>query len=223
MALASQLPGFEGRLKERDVFPAEIRDFVTGLVTGGVMPQSILMITAIAGAENCAAVLSKQFGLTVETAASRREGQAALRWREFAIVVVDQSLVEHVADGMDSMLKNAGLAIPLEINFAISGCGRVVREVRAALHRREREQDVALSAAATSIQSDLRDTVAGLLLQTQLALAEPGISPQLSERLRLVLELAAGLRQRLDRAAQPIQPPVMRAHQKPRIASVLSA
>ena len=38
------------------------------------MPQSILMITAIAGAENCAAVLSKQFGLTVETACGRKEG-----------------------------------------------------------------------------------------------------------------------------------------------------
>ena len=111
------------------------------------MPQNILMITAIAGAENCAAVLSKQFGLAVETARSRKEGLAALRRREFALIVVDQSLVEHPEDGMDSLLKHAGLAIPLEINFAISGCGRVVREVRAALLRREREKNLALSAA----------------------------------------------------------------------------
>ena len=38
------------------------------------MPQSILMITAIDGAENCATVLSKQFGLAVEAVRSRREG-----------------------------------------------------------------------------------------------------------------------------------------------------
>ena len=126
------------------------------------MPQSILMITAIAGAENCATVLSKQFGLAVETVRSRREGLAALRRREFALIVVDQSLVEQPEDGMDSLLKHAGLAIPLEINFAISGCGRVVREVRAALLRREREKDLALSAASSSIRSDLRDAVAGL-------------------------------------------------------------
>src|SRR5271165_6244273 len=162
------------------------------------MPQNILMITAIAGAENCAAVVSKQFGLTVETAASRKEGLAALRRREFALVVLDESLVDSRDDGADSLLKYAGLAIPLEINFAISGCGRLVREVRAALIRRERELDLALRAAATSIQSDLRDTVAGLLLQSQLALAEPGISPQLSEKLRLVVELVGNLRQRLD-------------------------
>lgn len=175
------------------------------------MPQSILMITAIAGAENCAAALSKQFGLTVETARSRKEGLAALRRREFAVLVVDQSLVENSDDGMDSLLKHAGVAIPLEINFAISGCGRVVREVRAALLRRDREKDLAMSAATSSIRNELRDALAGLLLQSQLALAEPGIPPQLSERLELLLGLAAGLRQRLDDpppqlTAAPIRP-----------------
>jgi hypothetical protein len=186
------------------------------------MPQSILMITAIAGAENCVALLSKQFGLIVETASSRREALAALRRREFILVVVDQSLVELHEDGVDSLLRHAGLAIPLEVNFAISGCGRVVREVRAALHRRKREQDLALSAAATAIQSDLRDIAAGLLLQSQLALTEPGISPQLSERLRLVLELAATLRQRLDGAALA-QTPAMRINRLSQPAGALSA
>jgi hypothetical protein len=166
------------------------------------MPLNILMITAIAGVENCAAVVSKQFGLTVETAASRKEGLAALRRSEFALVVLDESLVDSRDDGADSLLKHAGLAIPLEINFAISGCGRLVREIRGALLRREREHEMALRAAATSIQSDLRDTVAGLLLQSQLALAEPALSPQLAERLRLVAELAANLRQRLDLPSQ---------------------
>jgi len=182
------------------------------------MPQSILIITAIAGAENCAAVLSKQFGLIVETAASRKEALAAMRHRDFALVVIDQSLVEHREDGTDSLLKHAGLAIMLEINFAISGCGRVVREVRAALLRREREQDLALSAAATSIQSDIRDTVAGLLLQTQLALAEPGIPPGLTERLQLVLELVAALRHRLEKP--PLPAPTARSNERARPVSV---
>lgn len=138
------------------------------------MHQGILMVTAITGAENCAAVLSKQFGIPVETAAHRREALAALRRREFAIVVIDESLVQPREDGTDSLLKHAGLATLLEMNFAISGCGRLVREVRAALSRRERERGLALSAAAISIESELRETVAGLLLHAQLALAEPG-------------------------------------------------
>ncbi len=168
------------------------------------MSESVLMITTIAGAENCAAVLSKQFGLNVETAASRREGLAALRRREFALVVIDESLIESREDGTDTLLSHTGMALPLEINFAISGCGRLVREVRAALSRREREHSLAARAAANSIQSDLRDTVAGLLLQSQLALAEPAIPPQLEEKLKLLVELACNLRHRLEQPTQQI-------------------
>ncbi len=83
----------------------------------------------------------------------------------------------------------------------------MVREVRAALIRREREPNLALRSAVNSIQSDSRATVAGLLLQSQLAIAEPGISPQLSDKLRLVVELAGSLRQRLDLPMQPIDQP----------------
>jgi len=174
------------------------------------MRTGILMVTAITGAENCAAVLSKQFGMPVETAASRREALTALRRQEFAIVVIDEALVDSRADGSDLLLKHAGLAIPLEMNFAISGCGRLVREVRAALSRREREHEVALSAAFISLGSELRESVAGLLLQVQLALAEPRVDPELSGRLRLILDLAVTLRQKLDR-----QGPQMAGPDKP--------
>lgn len=185
------------------------------------MQKGILMITAIAGAENCAAVLSKQFAMPVETAPSRREALTALRRRDFAVVVIDESMVDPREDRSDLLLKHAGLAIPLEINFAISGCGRLVREVRAALSRREREHDLALSSAATSIESELRDTVAGLLLQAQLALAEPGLSPQLSERLGLILESAVSLRQKLDRPAKPVLPQAVRTQERPQTASTI--
>ena len=52
--------------------------------------QSALIITGISGAEHCAASLSKQLGLPVEVAPSRREGMTALRRREYTIVVIDE-------------------------------------------------------------------------------------------------------------------------------------
>ena len=162
------------------------------------MSEPILLVTAIAGAENCAAVVSKQFGFAVETAANRKDALAALRRRSYAIVVLDASLLEAAPGDADALFKLSCLAIPLEINFAISGCGRLVREIRAALHRRQLEQSVAARAAATSLQSNLRDTVAGLLLQSQLALAEPSVPPQLADKLKLMVELAGNLRRKLD-------------------------
>ena len=161
-------------------------------------PESVLLVTGIAGAENCAAVVAKQFSLTVETVSSRKDALAALRRRSYSIVVLDSSLLEAAAGDAETVFKHSGLAIPLEINFAISGCGRLVREIRAALSRRQLEQAAAERAAATSLESNLRDTVAGLLLQSQLALAEPSVPPQLADKLRLMAELAGSLRKKLD-------------------------
>lgn len=162
------------------------------------MSKPILLVTAINEAENCAAVVSKQFGRSVDTVPNRKDALAALRRENYAIVVLDSSLLEGAPGDPDTLFRHSGLAIPLEINFAISGCGRLVREIRAALNRRQMEQTVAARAAASSLETDLRDTVAGLLLQSQLALAEPSIPPQLADKLKLMVELAGTLRQKVD-------------------------
>ncbi len=169
--------------------------------------QSALIITAISGAEHCAATLSKQLGLPVEVAPSRREGLAALRRREYTIVVVDEPVAESSPEGADLIWKQAGLAIPLQVNFAVSGTNRLIREVRAALLRREHEQQLAMQAAATAIENDLRDTLTGLLLHSQLALAEPLVSAPLTAKLQTVAQLAGNLRTRLQRTGA--QPPVL--------------
>ena len=95
--------------------------------------HSMLMITSILGADNCAAALANQLGLPVETAGSRKEGLARLRRREYTIVVVDDAIADSDPEGAELLWKHAGLAIPLQLNFAISGTTRLAREVRAVL------------------------------------------------------------------------------------------
>jgi hypothetical protein len=165
-----------------------------GAVNGG---RTVLLITPMSGAENCAAMLTRQLGLPVEVAGSRRSGLSALRRQEFGIVIVDETLVEADPQGADLLWQHAGLAVPVVINFGIAGSARVVREVRNAVNRREREQGLAKTAAASEMQSELKSTITGLLLQSQLALAEPKIPPQVEAKLRNVLALASDLRERL--------------------------
>lgn len=165
--------------------------------------QNLLMITSILGAENCAAVLSAQLGFPVENVSNQRDGLARLRRQEYSIVVVDDAVAESDPEGAELLWKHAGLAIPVQINFAISGTARLVREVRAALARREQEHVLAMRAAAIAVESDLRDTVTGLILQSQLALADPEVSPQLAAKLKTVADLAGSLRQRLGYGTQP--------------------
>ena len=166
--------------------------------------MSILMVTGIEGARNCADVISAQLGMEVDVAEGRRTALAALRRREFSVVVVDETIAECDPAAAEAIWEHAGLAIPLQINFAISGAARLVREIRAALRRREREQMLARRAAAEAIETELKSTVAGLLLQSQLALNGGEVPSPVAERLRVVADLAGSLRQRLS---APLQVP----------------
>ena len=164
--------------------------------------MSILIVTGIEGARNCATVVSAQLAMEVEVAEGRKSALAALRKREFAAVVVDESLAECDPAAAEAIWERAALAIPLQINFALSGTARLVREIRAALHRREREQTLARRAAAAAIETELKTTIAGLVLHSQLALSGGEVPAPLAERLRVVADLAGSLRQQLSAPLQ---------------------
>jgi DNA-binding NtrC family response regulator len=160
--------------------------------------MSILMVTGVEGARNCAEAVSAQLGMEVEVAEGRKTALAALKRREFCVVVVDETLAECDPAAAEAICGRAGLAIPLQVNFALSGAARLIREIRAGLHRRDREQTLARRAAESAIERELKSTVAGLLLQSQLALSVGDVPPPVADRLRVVADLAGSLRQQLN-------------------------
>jgi hypothetical protein len=160
--------------------------------------MSILIVTGIEGARNCAAVVGAQLSMEVEVAEGRKSALAALRRREFSAVVVDESMAECDPSAAEAIWERSGLAIPLQINFALSGSARLIREIRAALHRREREQSLARRAAAAALENELKTTVTGLLLHSQLALSGSESSAPIADKLRTVADLAGSLRQQLS-------------------------
>jgi len=166
--------------------------------------MSILIVTGIEGARNCAAVVGGQLGMEVEVAEGRKAALAALRRKEFSAVVVDETMAECDPSAAEAIWERAGLAIPLQINFALSGAARLIREIRAALHRRDREQTLARRAAAAAIENELKSTVAGLLLHSQLALSGSEVPSTIAARLHMVADLAGNLRQQLN-APLPIR------------------
>jgi hypothetical protein len=149
------------------------------------------------GARNCADVMAKNLGMEVEVAAGRKSALILLRQREFSAVVVDETIADGDPAGAEAIWERAGLAIPLQINFALSGAARVIRDVRAALTRRDREKALARKAAAAAIESELKSTVAGLLLHSELALSGSDAASPVAERLRIVADLAGNLRRQL--------------------------
>jgi signal transduction histidine kinase len=163
--------------------------------------KDVLLIARIEGLENCARALEQQIGCVVEAAPGRDEGLEALRRREFGIVVVEQCLAESDPVWADQIWSQLGFAVSLEVNFAISGCARLAREVKAALSRRDGEQAIARRAVARELEDELKSSLTGLLLQSELALREPAVPKALEPKLRQMVEMAGGIRERLRRKA----------------------
>jgi hypothetical protein len=156
-----------------------------------------LIITSLDEIEATAATLAARLELTVEIASGRAAALRLLQRRAYAVVVLDQTLAEADAEGADLVWKYAGLAIPLQINFALAGSARLERDVRAALARRQREQQLAGMAARTELDAELKNAVTGLLLESQLALAEKDLPPGIENRLRTLTGIAERMRERL--------------------------
>ena len=171
------------------------------------MSRNVLIIAAIAGAQNCANVIAEQLQVEVEVASTRRAGLQALRLGKFGVVVVEESLAEADPVWADLVWKHAGLAMPVQVNFGISGSARLAREVKAALFRRDGEHAIARRAAAVELENELKSSVTGLMLESELALRESSGSasvntPSLDAKLRHLVELAGNLRTRLRANAE---------------------
>src|ERR1700678_1757003 len=170
------------------------------VVVESAAQHSVLIISPMADAPRVADSLASTLGCSVNVASTHRAGLVALRHRDYSVVVVDDCLAEANPAAAELLWQSFRTAPRVQINFAFSGGARLAREVQAAIGRREQEQVMALRAAAMLLENDLKSTLTGLLLQSQLALAAPERTPKLTVQLELVAELAARLRRRLEQA-----------------------
>jgi signal transduction histidine kinase len=161
------------------------------------MTGDVLIVSTLQGVEELAEQIAAQTDCSVEVASSKRASLAALRKRAFNIIVVEQSLVDSDGEWADQLWQAAGAAMPVQVNFAISGGSRVIREVRAALSRRSADKVLARRAVAEDLANELRSPLTGLLLQSELALSDPAMPAAMEPKLRHLVELAGAIQERL--------------------------
>ncbi len=162
----------------------------------------ILLVTPSERASDCAAALHAATIQPVQTAKSLVQATTMLREQAYSVVVFDQYLVEAEPDETRIMVDHLDTAIPLQVNLAISGMDRLVREVGLALQRRQREQMQARHAALGTLRSELNGTMTALLLSVELARETPDLPSAAEEKLLSVHDLVQGLRQQLEGASQ---------------------
>jgi len=160
----------------------------------------ILLVTPSERALECAAALTEATGEEVLVAESLVRATTLLRVEGYLAVVLDQYLLDTKPHEAVTTFEHLGTAIPVQVNFGISGMERMVREVRAAVQRRQREEAQARKAAISKLQGELNGTVTALLLSSELALETPGLAPATTEKLQSVHELVKRLWKQLESA-----------------------
>ncbi len=158
----------------------------------------ILLVTTSSRAKECAAALDQGTGHKTHLAASVPQALTKLQAAEYDGLAIDQSLLEADFRALDTLLNHAGMAIPLYVNLALHSSERVVREVQVALRRADKEKTMAMRTAERVLRNQLRGEVTGILLNSELALRQKSLAPDIAERIQSVRELAEKMRSRLE-------------------------
>ena len=162
----------------------------------------ILLVTTCDRGEECAAAIQKVTSEQVRVMKSTRQplanGETEQLQGKITVVVMDDGLMDAEPVSAQELLDSMDTSVPVFINFAISGLDRIVREVRMALHRHQREQLQAMHAAESMLRGEVKDTVTGILLSSQLALETPDLPKAAQAKVQNIYELALALRTRLD-------------------------
>lgn len=158
----------------------------------------ILLITPSERGQQCADSLNAATGEQVHWAKDVQVAFANLREQTYSAVVIDQFLLETEPEQSEQLMEHLGTAFPVQINFAVTGMERLVREVRSALHRRKREESAARRAVAEQMRCEMRETLTALLLSCELAMSVPELPNSAAERIRSIDSLARELRLRLQ-------------------------
>jgi hypothetical protein len=158
----------------------------------------LLMITPSAKARSCAGAIQQVTSEETHVAATLSQAMAQLRAQEYVAVLIDQALVETEPVESDMVLEHIGTAIPVHVNFAISGVDRVLRELRAALHRHKKRVLMVRQEAQQALRNELKGTVTALLLSCDLALQVPELPVAAEARMTAVRDLAQQVRVKLE-------------------------
>lgn len=150
----------------------------------------ILLIWASERATDCARAIESAFQQPVKTAVSLDLGCQALQSEEFSAVLVDQWITEVEPGQADFLIHHLGGAVPVFVNFGISGIERILREMRAAFNRRGRDTVLAQQHARMELFDALKDDVTALLLCCGAILDDPTLDRGVAVRVKTVEEIA---------------------------------
>ncbi len=153
----------------------------------------ILLLTPSARGRECADRLRADTGEETDWAQDLQTAATRLREEIYSAAVIDQFLLEAEPEFGEQIMEHLDTAFPVYINFGVTGMERLVREVRAALHRRKREELISRRAVAEQMHCQVSETLTAMLLSCELAMAVPDVPIPAADKIRAIGALAREL------------------------------
>jgi len=157
----------------------------------------ILLIWASQRAEDCARAIESAFQQPVKIVPSLEQGCQALQAEEFSAVLVDQWITEVEPGQADFLIHHLGDAVPVFVNFGISGIERILRELRAAFNRRGRDTALAQQHTRMMLFDALKDDVTALMLCCGAILDDQALDRGVAVRVKTIEEIARRISDKL--------------------------
>jgi hypothetical protein len=157
-----------------------------------------LLVSASPRSQECAAAIEEATQIPTTICGDLTKAATLVRSGEYAAVIFDQASLHPDPIIPENILRNAGLAVPVFVNSALTAQGRIMAEVRSALARVEREKKLAIRQAEALLRNDLKGEITGILIASQLALASSELTPFVEEKLRDIEHLATRMRGRFE-------------------------
>ena len=161
----------------------------------------ILLITESSSGAECARALATVAHDKAEVVHDVKSALSHLREKEYQAVILDDSTAESASTQVDVLLKHLGTAVPLFVNFGVSGKERLVRDVSTALRRLETEKALARRSVEWELRSQLKADLTGIVLTAQQALGLADLPAGAEAKLKSVCELAERMKLRLSAPA----------------------
>ena len=162
------------------------------------MQDMILIVTPSARGPEYAELIGQALNQQATLVTSVRQAISAIRNLEYRVVVMDEDLFEANPTAAAGLAELGEAAITVFLNFGIANSQRVIREVKVALRRRERDEVTARRSASLQLHGELSNDLTGILLSAQTAMNTPDLPRLAQERLSSLYEIARRLQLRLQ-------------------------
>jgi hypothetical protein len=142
--------------------------------------------------------VSQETGMELRLAASLEQALQQLRGTACRVAVVDAALLETDPKGVEQLLSESPLALPIFPNLAVCSPTRIVCEIKAAVRRGENESQRATEYASRELRCHLKNIVTAFLLNCDLALQLPDLPSEAGKKILLLHDLVTKMRDQLE-------------------------